>query len=162
MREETKRKAVLYAISVGIPLAVGGLSALLTAKNMDIYSELKTPPGSPPSVMFPIVWTVLYILMGISAALVRQNCRMDKNSADAGLAFYALSLAFNFVWSILFFNMRAFVFSFVWLCGLLLLIALTIIKYKNVSKKAAYLQIPYLIWVIYAGYLNLGISILNK
>ena len=162
MRAETKKKALLYAVAAAIPLTVGGLSALLTAKNTDIYSELNTPPGSPPSVMFPIVWTALYILMGISSALVCQKGRMDKNSADAGLGFYALSLAFNFVWSILFFNMRAFVFSFIWLCGLLLLIVLTMLKYKKVSEKAAYLQIPYLIWVMYAGYLNLGICILNR
>ena len=162
MRKETKRKIAIYAVAIIIPLAVGGLSALLTAKNMNIYGELPTPPGSPPSALFPIVWTVLYILMGISSGTVLIRQRIDKNCADSGLGFYALSLAFNFVWSILFFNMRLFVFSFVWLCGLLILIVLTVIKYKKISKTAAYLQIPYILWVAYAGYLNLGISILNK
>ena len=121
MRKETKRKTAIYAIAIILPLAVGGLSALLTAKNMDIYNDIATPPGSPPSIMFPIVWTVLYILMGVSSGVVWIRQRIDKKSADAGLGFYILSLAFNFVWSILFFNMRWFVFSFVWLCVLLIL-----------------------------------------
>ena len=162
MREQTKKKALLYTAAIIIPLAVGGLSALLTMKNMDIYSEINTPPGSPPSVLFPIVWTALYILMGVSSAIILLDRRKDENGADAGLGFYVLSLAFNFVWSILFFNMRSYVFSFVWLCGLFILIVLTVVNYKKVSKTAAYLQIPYLLWVAYAGYLNLAISILNR
>ncbi len=162
MRKEMKKKIGLYAVCILIPLAVGGLSAALTMKNMNIYSEVNTPPGSPPPILFPIVWTILYILMGVSSAVVRQSERIDKKSADEGLGFYILSLAFNFVWSILFFNMRRFTFSFLWLCVLLILIILTAVKYKKVSKTAAYLQIPYMLWVAYAGYLNLGITVLNK
>ena len=162
MRKETKKKILLFTVAIVIPLAVGGLSALLTAGNMNIYGELVTPPGSPPSALFPIAWTALYILMGVSSGIVWYRQRIDKKSADAGVCFYILSLAFNFVWSILFFNMRLFTFSFVWLCALLLLIVLTAVKYRKVSKTAAYLQIPYILWVAYAGYLNLGISILNK
>ncbi len=162
MRKETKKKILLFAAAIVLPLAVGGFSALLTAGNMNVYDELATPPGSPPSAAFPIVWTVLYILMGVSSGVVWFRQRIDKNSADAGVCFYILSLAFNFVWSILFFNMRLFTFSFIWLCALLLLLVLTVVQYLKVSKTAAYLQIPYILWVAYAGYLNLGISILNK
>ncbi len=162
MRKEMKKKIGLYAVCILIPLAVGGLSAALTMRNMNIYSEVNTPPGSPPPILFPIVWTILYILMGVSSAVVRQNERIDKKSADEGLGLYILSLAFNFVWSILFFNMRRFTFSFLLLCVLLILIILTAVKYKKVSKTAAYLQIPYMLWVAYAGYLNLGIAVLNK
>jgi len=100
--------------------------------------------------------------MGISCAIVCKNREKDRKNADTGIAAYAASLAFNFVWSILFFNMRLFLFSFIWLCVLLLLIILTIIYYKRVSPLAAYLQIPYAVWVAFAGYLNIGIWFLNR
>ena len=150
-----------FALAISIPIIVGLISAFLTRGGMDIYNELKTPPLSPPSWLFPIVWIILYILMGISSALVYINKEKDPKAAMQGLKYYAVSLAFNFLWSILFFNARLFLFSFVWLLGLLLLIILTIVNYKKVSPVAAYLQIPYAIWVIIAGYLNFGIWILN-
>ncbi|MBQ3065079.1 MAG: tryptophan-rich sensory protein [Clostridia bacterium] len=161
MTEQTKKKITVYAISIAIPLAVGGLSAYLTKDNMQIYSTVETPPLSPPSILFPIAWTILYILMGISAATVLIDREKDPVSADRGLSRYALSLAFNFVWSILFFNFQNFLFSFVWLLVLLALIIGTILSYHSVSKKAAYLQIPYALWVAFAGYLNFGILYLN-
>ena len=150
-----------YAVAVAIPLAVGILSALLTKNNMDIYAELNSPPLSPPSFLFPVVWTVLYVLMGISSALIWKRRSQSISAADTGLGVYALCLAFNFAWSIIFFNMRAFAFSFLWLTALILLIVLTIIFYRKVSPAAAYLQIPYLIWCSFAWSLNLGIWILN-
>ena len=150
-----------YVISVLIPLAVGGTSALLTMKNMDIYEQVKTPPLSPPSILFPIVWTILYILMGISAAMVYTKSDIGRNEAKCGLRTYAISLIFNFLWSIVFFNFRWFGFAFFWLLALLFLILKTIVCYFKVSKIAAYLQIPYAVWVAFAGYLNFGIWMLN-
>ena len=161
MTEQTKKKIPIFAISIAIPLAVGGLSTFLTKDNMQIYSTVKTPPLSPPSILFPIVWTVLYVLMGISAAIVVINQEKDPVSTDSGLSRYALSLAFNFVWSILFFNLQNFLFSFLWLLVLLALIIGTVLCYRSVSKTAAYLQIPYTLWVAFAGYLNFGILYLN-
>lgn len=150
-----------YVISILIALAVGGASALLTMGNMKIYSEIRTPPLSPPSILFPIVWTVLYILMGISAAMIYTDKNFNKKEKKEALVPYASSLIINFTWSIIFFNFRSFFVAFIWLLLLLYLIIKTIIEYKNINALAAYLQIPYAIWVSFAGYLNLGIWLLN-
>ena len=150
-----------YVISIGIALAVGGLSAVLTMKNMDIYNEISTPPLSPPSILFPIVWTVLYVLMGVSAAIVYQKQDDNFHEARCGLRAYGISLIFNFLWSIVFFNFKWFGFAFFWLLGLLFLIIKTIVCYYRVNRIAAYLQIPYALWVAFAGYLNFGIWMLN-
>ncbi len=155
------KKIKPYVISIAIALAVGGLSAFLTMENMSIYEELKTPPLSPPSILFPIVWTVLYVLMGISAAIVYTKQDINHKEAECGLRSYGISLVFNFLWSIIFFNFRWFGFAFFWLLGLLFFIIKAIICYSKVSKLAAYLQIPYAIWVAFAGYLNFGIWMLN-
>lgn len=154
-------KIKTYLISVGIALAIGGLSALLTMGNMDIYNEIKTPPLSPPSILFPIVWSVLYVLMGISASLVNQNHNDNFQEARCGLRAYGISLIFNFLWSIVFFNFKWFGFAFFWLLGLLFFIIKTVVCYFRVNKVAAYLQIPYALWVAFAGYLNFGIWMLN-
>ena len=154
--------ALLYVVALIIPLGAGALSAILTRGNMNVYDEVRTPPLSPPSILFPIVWTALYALMGISSALVYGNLSKDGKSGRAGLFYYGLSLFFNFFWSIFFFNMRAYLFSFFWLLALLVLIILTIVKYFRVSRPAAYLQIPYVLWVSFAGYLNVGIWLLNR
>ena len=92
------RKIKPYVISIAIALAVGGLSALLTMNNMDIYQEIKTPPLSPPSILFPIVWTILYVLMGISSANIYEKQYFDMKEAKRGLTTYAISLIFNFLW----------------------------------------------------------------
>lgn len=150
-----------YVISILIALAVGGASALLTMGNMEIYSEIKVPPLSPPSILFPIVWTVLYILMGISAAMIYTDKNSKEKEKKEALVPYASSLIVNFAWSIIFFNFRAFFVAFIWLLLLLYLIIKTIVEYKKINSFAAYLQIPYAIWVSFAGYLNLGIWLLN-
>ncbi|MBQ8717774.1 MAG: tryptophan-rich sensory protein [Clostridia bacterium] len=162
MRQDTARNLKIFAIAIAIPLAIGGLSALLTRGNMQIYSEVRTPPLSLPAILFPIVWTLLYILMGVSSAIIWANREKDIEAAQSGLAAYAVSLAFNFTWSILFFNFRLFGFSFVWLIALWILILVTILQYRKISPTAAYLQIPYAVWVAFAGYLNAGIWWLNR
>lgn len=150
-----------YIISVVIALAVGGLSALLTAGNMDLYSQINQPPLAPPSILFPIVWTVLYILMGISAAMVYSEKQNKPKEVTSALIVYAINLFLNFFWSIIFFNMRAFLFSFIWLILLWITILIMIIKFYRIKPIAGILQIPYLIWVTFAGYLNFAIYLLN-
>lgn len=162
MSNETKGAVKTYAVAIAIPLAVGILSALLTMGNMNIYRELETPPLSPPSWLFPVVWTILYVLMGISSGLVWRNRGLNPKKADEGLLYYAMSLVFNFLWSIIFFNLRQFLAAFVWLLALLYLIIRTILAYRKVLPLAAYLQLPYAIWVALAGYLNLSIWVLNR
>ncbi|MBQ8588329.1 MAG: tryptophan-rich sensory protein [Clostridia bacterium] len=155
------KKIKPYAVSIAIALAVGGLAALLTMDSMNIYETINKPLLSPPSILFPIVWTVLYILMGVSAAIVYVRGGGANDEAQSALMVYASQLAVNFLWSIVFFNLQAFGLAFVVLVVLWLLIILMIYKFYAVSPLAAYLQIPYLLWVTFAGYLNLMIVILN-
>lgn len=150
-----------YIVSVFLALAVGGLSALLTGGGTGLYQEIITPPLAPPSILFPIVWTILFILMGISAAIIYTGESASPPQKRSALYTYALSLIVNFFWSIIFFNLRAFGFAFFWLLLLLFLIIRTIMKYYKISPLAAALQIPYLLWVAFAGYLTLAIWILN-
>ncbi len=150
-----------YIISIVIALATGGISALITAKNMDLYSNITKPTLAPPSIVFPIVWTLLYTLMGISAAKIYNTANTAPQAKKSALFTYALSLIFNFFWSIFFFNNRQYLFAFIWLLVLIALVALTIKKYYKIDQLSAVLQIPYLIWVIFAGYLNFAIWYLN-
>lgn len=154
------KKLKPYIISVIIALAVGGLSALLTKNNMSIFEKINMPPLSPPSVVFPIVWAVLYILMGISSAIIYKN-GTDGEEVQSALKVYALQLAVNFFWSLIFFNMQAYLFAFIWLVLLWVLVIVMIVKFKKISPAAAWLQIPYLLWITFAGYLSLMIYLLN-
>ena len=154
------KKIKPYLISVLISSAVGGLAAFLTRNSMKIYKEIATPPLSPPSWIFPVVWSILYILMGISAAIIYKEDSIGETRQKA-LITYAASLIFNFSWSIIFFNFRAFGVAFIALLILLFLIIRTIYLYSKINRIAAYLQIPYALWVAFAGYLNIGIFILN-
>lgn len=156
------RKIKPYVISAAVTLAVGGLSAFLTMGNMNIYQTVKLPPLSPPSWLFPVAWTILYILMSISFTRVfierKRSPRMKRNA----VWIYALNLFFNFMWSIIFFDCRAFMFSFVWLVLLWLIIFSMTVNFYRTDKIAGYLLIPYLLWVTFAGYLNAGIYALNR
>ena len=157
-----KKKILLYAAAIALPLAVGGLSALVTMGSMDIYGELETPPLSPPSIAFPIVWSVLYVLMGISSAIIWQKRAGRENQADGALVYYLWSLVFNFFWSLIFFKFRLFLAALVCLLALWYTVLMTIRAYWPLSKAAALLQLPYLFWVSFAGYLNAGIWALNR
>ncbi len=157
-----KQKIRIYAVSIAISLGIGVASAFLTRNNMDIYSLEKTPPLSPPAFLFPLVWTILYILMGIGSAIILTTATSTLSEKKNALSVYALSLFFNFFWSIIFFNLKAFLFSFIWLVALLILIIMTIFRYSKINKTATYLQIPYAVWVTFAGYLNAGVWLLNR
>ncbi len=155
------KKIKPYLLGIAIPVAVGGLAAFLTRNSMDLYTTIVQPPLAPPAILFPIVWTVLYILMGIGATIVYTSDAESEKKTDA-LVFYSLQLTVNFFWSIFFFNDRAFLLSFVWLLLLLALIIAMIISFAKADKTAAWLQVPYLVWVTFAGYLNLAIYLLNR
>lgn len=156
------KKLKPYIVSVVIALAVGGLSAAVTSGSMEVYSKINQPPLSPPSILFPIVWTILFTLMGISAALVYGFRNTKPEEVRTALIVYAINLAVNFVWSLIFFNMQAYLFSFIWIILLIAVIITMIVLFKRISPLAAYLQIPYLLWVVFAAYLNLAIYILNR
>lgn len=144
-------------ISILIPLAVGSLSALISG-NMSMYSTLNKPALSPPSFLFPVVWTILYILMGISAYMVYISKSPD---APKALKTYALQLFFNFCWSIIFFGFSQYLLAFLWLVILIILIFIMITQFYKINTTAAYLQIPYLLWCLFAAYLNFSIYINN-
>lgn len=145
--------------SIAIGLGTGLLSVLLTLGNFKAYSALLQPPLAPPGWLFPVVWTILYILMGVSAYLVYE---CDTEEKYIGLAVYVLQLIFNFLWLIIFFNIRNLLFAFVWLVFLWVLVLAMAISFYKVNKTAGLLQIPYLLWVTFAGYLNIALYILNK
>lgn len=147
------------AASIAISLGTGLLSALLNLGNFKTYSTLVQPPLAPPGWFFPVVWTILYILMGVSAYLVYE---CDAEEKYIGLAVYVLQLIFNFLWSIIFFNIGNLLFAFVWLVFLWVLVLAMTISFYKVNKTAGLLQIPYLLWVTFAGYLNIALYILNK
>ena len=148
------------AIAVAIPLAVGGLAALLTADGMEQFDELKKTFLSPPAWLFPVVRTILYTLMGIASYRIWTAVTTYEKRKQALFA-YSAQLFFNFVWSMIFFNLQEYFFAFVWLVGLWLLIYVTYVQFKQIDRVSGCLLILYLVWVAFAGYLNLGISILN-
>lgn len=150
----------LLVICLVIPLAVSGIAALLTGSGMDTFETLNQPPLSPPGWLFPVVWTVLYILMGVASYLVLASGK-SQDIVRQSLVFYGVQLAFNFLWPILFFSLSAYLFAFIWLVVLWLLILVTTVQFYRIEKPAGYLLMPYLIWVAFAGYLNLGIYLLN-
>jgi tryptophan-rich sensory protein len=157
-----KNKKINIAIAIIIPLVIGGISALITKDSMSMFNDINKPPLAPPSILFPIAWTILYILMGISSYLIYENHDSFKVVyRDKALLYYILQLIFNFFWSIIFFNLKLYYLAFIWLLVLLIFIILLIINAKKVNTISFYLLIPYLIWVIFAGYLNIGIALLN-
>ncbi len=151
-----------YVVSALIALGVGALSALLTKGNMEVYNIINRPALAPPMMLFPIVWSILFVLMGISSAIVWTKRDENPDDAMSALRIYGLQLVVNFFWSIIFFNMQAYLFAFIWLILLLALILIMIVQFRKISPLAAYLQIPYALWVTFAGYLTLMIYLLNR
>ncbi len=156
-----KNKIKSYVIGILIPVGVGLLSAFLTRGNMDIYDNIITPPLSPPGILFPIVWTLLYVLMGIGSTMI-YNSNVTNKDKEQALLIYGLQLAVNFFWSILFFNKMAFLLSFIWLLLLWALIIAMILNFGKINRTASLLQVPYFLWVSFAGYLNFVIYLLNR
>lgn len=150
----------LLAICIAIPLVVGAISALLTKDSMMIFQTVKKPPLSPPGWLFPVVWTILYTFMGVASyPVLTSEGTMEEKSQSISVYFYQLLV--NFLWSTWFFNLQWYVFAFFWLILLWVLIFVTLVRFYRLSKPAGYLMIPYLLWVTFAGYLNLGIALLN-
>ena len=145
-------------LSVAIPLAVGALSAFLSG-GMGNLSMLEKPPLYPPAWLFPVAWTVLYIIMGIASYMISESG--FGPSERAAQRSYAVSLLFNFFWSIIFFRLSAYLFAFLWLLGLWFAVLITLVRFYYIRKTAGLLFLPYLLWVTFAGYLNLSIYFLN-
>ena len=155
MKIDIKKLAVHIAVPVGV-----GIISSLASGGTEIYSEIVRPPLSPPSFLFPVVWTILYILMGI-CAYIAEEASDEKGRSEILLPYY-VQLAVNGLWSVIFFRFRLFGAAALWLMMLIVWIITVINGFSQVSKKAAVLMLPYLIWCGFALYLNIGIYFLNR
>ena len=150
-------KIKIYAKSILIPVIIGGVIGLIISKSID-YNTLQKPPLSPPSILFPIVWTILYVLMGISYGILDSKSLIELKTK----IIYSLQLFVNATWSLIFFTLKWRLFAFIWIIILDVLVIVMIIDFFKKNKTAGLLQIPYLLWIIFASYLNLGVYLLNK
>ncbi len=150
-------KIITYIKSILVPVIIGGVVGLIIFPFMD-YNFLQQPLLAPPSILFPIVWTILYVLMGISYGILKSNQLVDE---DINKIYY-LQLFVNALWSIFFFVFKWRFFSFIWILVLDVLVIIMIKRFYSKNKLSGLLQIPYLLWIIFASYLNLSIYLLNK
>ena len=141
-----------------ITFVVGSFFSFFTMNNMETFKELEKPINIP-GIIFPIVWSILYLLMSISCYLITQS---RSNDNDKAIVLYGIQLIINSVWSLIFFGFGAYLFAFIWLLLLLVSVIIMVIEFNKIDKRAAYLNIPYILWIIFAGYLNLSIYILNR
>lgn len=146
-------KRIIYSL---LPIVGGSLVGLIISGYMN-YGDMVKPPLSPPSYIFPIVWTILYILMGISYFIATKDNENDKELNQI----YILQLLVNFFWPIIFFVLKMYFTAFFWIILLLILVIIMIKELLKNNKISGYLQIPYLMWLLFATYLNIGIFLLN-
>ena len=144
-----------------IPLAVGGLAAWLTMDSMAQFAALAQPPLSPPGWVFPVVWTILYLLMGWASFLIWKS-GAPQAAKKRALGPYGVQLAANFVWPLLFFRAGLYGFALIWLVILLVLVAETMLAFGRIDRRAAWLLAPYFLWLLFAAYLNAGVWLLNR
>ena len=149
-----------YLFWVALAEGVGLLSGLLSREGSEIFQQTaRQPPLSPPAILFPIVWGILYALMGFGAA--RIAAAPDSRALRQGLNLFMIQLIMNFFWSLIFFNLRSYGFALLWLGILWVLIVWMIASFRQTDRLAAWLQVPYLLWVSFAAYLNWGVWVLN-
>ena len=160
-----KINVIKLIVAIVIPLAVGMLSSFITKDAMISFNSMKKPPLAPPGILFPIAWTILYILMGISSYIIyaydTKKDTLSLNLKNKCLSLYAIQLFFNFFWSIIFFKFKLYIFAFAWLAILWILVFKLMKESKKISKVAPYLLIPYLAWMAFAAYLNISIALIN-
>ena len=150
-------KALIYIKLILVPLLVGGLVGFITSEFVN-YNELIQPSFAPPAILFPIVWTILYTLMGVSYGILKSNSLTD----DKTNIIYYSQLFVNALWSFFFFVFEWRLFAFFWILLLIALVILMIIEFYKKNKVAGLLQIPYLLWISFASILNLAVYLLNR
>lgn len=161
--ETTKQIRIIpLIICLIIPLAVGGISSLLTSDAMVQYRTMRQPPLSPPGWLFPVVWTILYAVMGISCYLVLTDDTASGLIKNRALILYAAQLLLNFVWPILFFRFSLPFPAFLWILVLWLMILVCAFDFYRIRKLAGLLMLPYALWTTFAAYLNLGSYLVNR
>ena len=156
-----KKHWKIYAVAILLAEAVGALSGWITRDGMELFSTaVAQPPLTPPPLLFPIVWSLLYALMGFGSA--RIWLAKPSRERSRALNLYAVQLIINFFWSLIFFNAQAYAFAFFWLILLWVVVLLMILTFEQIDPLAAKLQTPYLVWLTFAAYLNLGVWYLNS
>ena len=150
-------KLGIYIRSILLPVIVGAVVGLITSQFME-YNQLKQPSLAPPSALFPIVWTILYILMGVSYGILRSKGLTDK---EVDVIYYG-QLIVNSLWSFIFFVFEWRFFAIIWIILLAVLVTVMIVRFYRKNKIAGLLQIPYLLWVLFATYLTIAIYFLNR
>ena len=150
-------KFKIYLKSILIPLILGGIVGFIISGST-YYNSLIQPKLAPPAILFPIVWTILYFLMGLSYAIITIYSDLDS---DVKTIYYS-QLIVNLIWPIIFFVMKNILLALIWIILLLILITIMIVKFYKKNKVASLIQIPYLLWTIFATYLNFSIYLLNK
>ena len=158
MTKNIKWKQLLPALM--LPLALGGLSALLIRGALAVYAVLNRPPLSPPGWLFPVVWTLLFLLMGLAAYLVAVS-PVSGSRRERALRLYLVQLGFCFFWGSLFFGLGARFAAFVWLLLLLGLALVCCLLFWHIHRRAGALLLPYLLWLLFAAYLNLSLWLIN-
>ena len=149
------KKLLFYIITT---ILIGTIPSIFVFKSMNVYNSLNRPPLSPPPIVFPIAWTILYILMGISIYIIMQSKRKLKKNARL---IYFIQLVINALWTPILFGFKEYFFAFLWILMLIVLVITMILTFYKISKKAAYIQIPYLLWLLFASYLNFCVFVLN-
>lgn len=155
-RKTNWKMLILFVI---FALVAGGISYLLGGDMKD-FANINKPAFAPPAFLFPIVWTILYTLMGISSYIICSNST-DKESKNSACFVYILQLIVNVLWTLFFFRLKWYLFAFIWLLLLIVLVIVMIIKFYKIKPIAGYLQIPYLLWITFAAVLNFTIYTLN-
>ena len=152
-----KCRSFLYSSAITFIFAI--LGGIVTYIGMPRFQNTVQPPLSPPAYLFPIVWTLLFLLMSVSATIIYDS---DDEISPKALFLYMIQLTLNFWWCVLFFGFRLYFFSFIWLLLLLLTVFIMTVLFYRVNKLAGILQIPYILWLMFAAYLNFGIWFLNR
>lgn len=153
-----QNKVKTYILNIMLAELTGAIAGFLTKEGTKAFKYMAKPKLTPPAAIFPIAWSILYLLMGIGISRIEL---LTQNTQKAQTV-YMIQLGMNFLWSIFFFNMQAYGFAFLWLVILLALIIVMVVLFYSKDKTAAILQLPYLFWVAFAGYLNYGVWMLNK
>ena len=143
-------------------LGVGALSGFLSMGSMRDYALFEKPPLAPPAWLFPVVWSILYLLMGVSLYIVLTKPGVADDRRRAAVTVYLLQLAVNFIWPLIFFNLGAYLPAFLWLLLLIVLVIVMIYRFCGISKIAGLMNLPYLVWLCFAAYLNYAIWMMNR
>lgn len=145
---------LIKLLDIFLPLILGGICSIFIKTN--VYKSLVRPPLAPPGWIFPVVWSILYLLMGISFYMAKNEVSDDKMKVN-----YYIGLAVNLAWPFIFFNARLYLLGALWIVLIIGLLISLLARYYQIKKKAAYLQLPYFFWLLFALYLNIGVVILN-